>query len=218
MEYRRQRQMCIRDRVLQNTIDTSLYEFTDISQSYTRLLSKEKVTAKTVFTEKSQRPISELNVLAKYGSVKIFVDMLRNELLSKLKSNQYAFPGKGGPMAIVKTLDDISEQSAQGKRAFLLLWDFSNAFCTTIHDITIKIAKRFNLSERIVKLLEQFLEQSFSAIKMSDKDGYYISSVIHTNRGSPQGQIGSDFMFALINRPDSCTILQYLCIVQYNTF
>ena len=34
---------------------------------------------------------------------------------------------------------------------------------------------------------------------MSDKDGFYLSEESHTLRGSPQGQIGSDFFFALVN-------------------
>ena len=184
---------------LQSAIDKPLYGFTDITKSYTRLLSKEKVKDGSVFTEKSQRPISELNVLPKYGSIKIFVDQLRSQVLRVMKDNQYAFPGKGGPMAIVKTLDDASQYSAESKRVLILFWDFSNAFCTTIHGLTIKIAEKYNLSGRMIGLLTQFLEQSFAAIKMSDKDGFYISNEIHTGRGSPQGQIGSDFSFAMIN-------------------
>ena len=62
-----------------------------------------------------------------------------------------------------------------------------------------KIAKRYNLSENILKLLSQFLEQSFSIIKMSDKNGFYQSDEIHTGVGGQQGQIGSDFIFALAN-------------------
>ena len=61
------------------------------------------------------------------------------------------------------------------------------------------IVSKYNLSDRLAKLLRQFLEQSFSSIKMADDGGFYISDVIDTVRGSPQGQIGSDFVFALIN-------------------
>ena len=120
-------------------------------------------------------------------------------MLTKLKNNQFAFPGKGGPMAIVKTLDTAAQHAAVSKKVMIVFWDFSNAFCTTIHKITEQIAKKFKFSERMMKLLSQFLEQTFSTIKMSDKDGFYLSDEIHTKRGSPQGQIGSDFMFALIN-------------------
>ena len=184
---------------LQASLNKPLMEFTDIRKSYTRLLDKEVVTSKTVLTEKSQRPISELNALPKYGSIKIFIDQLRCQLLKVLKDNQYAFPGKGGPMAIVKTLDDASELSAKGLKTLILLWDFSNAFCTTIHNIIVDIARKFNLSDKMIALLKQFLEQSFSAIKFSDSKGYYISDDIDTGRGTPQGQIGSDLIFALVN-------------------
>ena len=184
---------------LQASVDKPLNNFTDIRKSYTRLLEKEPVTSKSVLTEKSQRPISELNALPKYGSIKIFIDQLRNQLLKILKDNQYAFPGKGGPMAIVKTLDDASEMSAKGMKTCFLLWDFSNAFCTTIHRIIVAVARKFNLSERMLTLLKEFLEQSFSAIKFSDKNGYYISDTVQTGRGTPQGQIGSDLIFALVN-------------------
>ena len=198
---------------LQASIDKPLVKFTDIRKSYTRLLEKEKTTRNSVLTEKSQRPISELNVLPKYGSIKIFIDQLRQELLKLLKDNQYAFPGKGGPMAIVETLDNASELSAKGLKTVILLWDFSNAFCTTIHNIIVQIAQKYNLSERIVALLKQFLEQSFAAIKFSDSEGFYVSDEIDTGRGTPQGQIGSDLIFALVNDCiDPITILDEIII------
>ena len=102
-------------------------------------------------------------------------------------------------MAVVKILDTFSVQSALKKKTILAIWDFSNAFCTIIHSVIMKIAKRYNLSERMLKLLSEFLEQSFSTIKMSDKNGFYRSDEIHTECGGQQGQIGSDFVFALAN-------------------
>ena len=62
-------------------------------ENYVRLLSKEKNSDNKPFTEKSQRPISELNILPKYGPIKIFMDQFRNQMLLKLKNNQFAFPG-----------------------------------------------------------------------------------------------------------------------------
>ena len=102
-------------------------------------------------------------------------------------------------MAVVKTLDNASVHAGQSKKSMIVFWDFSNAFCTTIHEITIDIAKKYALSDRMTTLLKQFLEQSFTTIKMSDKDGFYLSEPSHTGRGGPQGQIGSDFIFALVN-------------------
>ena len=184
---------------IQNAINKPLDHFTDISTSYTRLLSKEKGDTGKPFTEKSQRPISELNVLPKYCSVKIFIDQLRSTLLDRLNKNQYAFPGRGGPMGTVKILDDAATLASSGKKVLIVLWDFSNAFCTTIHRITVKIAKKYNLSDRMITLLKEFLEQSTAIIKVADNGGYYLSDPSTTNRGGPQGQIGSDFIFSLVN-------------------
>ena len=108
----------------------------------------------TPFTEKSQRPITELNVLPKYGSIKVFVDQLRSMLMKRMNKNQFAFPGKGGPLATSKILDFVSYHASSGKKVLLVTWDFSNAFCTTIHKIITEIAKKFNLSDRVVDLLK----------------------------------------------------------------
>ena len=184
---------------LQAAVDKPLDRFQNINSNYIRLLNKETVTHKTIFTEKSQRPISELNVLPKYGSVKVFIDQLRDGVIRRLSENQFAFPGKGGPLATAKILDFASFHASNGKKVLIVLWDFSNAFCTTIHRITLEIAKKFNLSDRMIKLLTQFLEQTLSVIKVSDKFGFYLSEEIDTVRGEQQGQIGSDFIFAMIN-------------------
>ena len=181
-------------------VDRPLLEFSDISRNYIRLLNKDvKSGSKSKFDEKSQRPISELNVLPKYGSVKIFVEQLRNQVLGLMNDNQYASPGKGGPMAIVQTLDFAAMSAAQSKKTAIIFWDFSNAFCTTIHSLTESIASKYNLSDRMMELLGQFLKQTLSTIKMSDKNGIYFSDEIDVVRGNPQGQIGSDFIFAMIN-------------------
>ena len=102
-------------------------------------------------------------------------------------------------MGTVKVLDEACQLSANGKKVLIVLWDFSNAFCTTIHRITIEIARKYNLSDRMIELLEEFLKQSTSIIKMSDNGGFYLSEPTTTNRGGQQGQIGSDFIFSLVN-------------------
>ena len=188
---------------LQQAIDKPLLKFSNITDNFVRLLDKEKVNIDTTFTEKSQRPITELNVLPKYGSIKVFVDQLRSMLMKRMNKNQFAFPGKGGPLATSEILDFVSYHASSGKKVLLVTWDFSNAFCTTIHKIITEIAKKFNLSDRVVELLKQFLEQTFSSVKMSDKEGFYISESIDLVRGTPQGQVGSDFIFAMVN--DSIT-------------
>ena len=102
-------------------------------------------------------------------------------------------------MGTVKVLDEACQLAASGKKVLIAFWDFSNAFCTTLHRITMEIAKKYKLSDRMIKLLAEFLEQSTSIIKMADSGGFYLSDPITTNRGGQQGQIGSDFIFSLIN-------------------
>ena len=184
--------------VLQKAIDKPLDKFPDIRRNFTRLLNKEKKPG-ALFTEKSQRPIAELNIIPKYAAIKVFVDQLREQILHLLNDNQFAFPGKGGPMAIVSILDFFACHARKRSKAALILWDFSNAFCTTIHYLTMQIANKYNLSDRTIRLLKQFLEQTLSTIKMSDRNGVYFSDETDMIRGSCQGQIGSDLIFSLIN-------------------
>ena len=82
-------------------------------------------------------------------------------------------------MAIVTSLDNAAAHGTLAKKAMIVFWDFSNAFCTTIHKITEKIAEKYHLSDRMITLLKQFLEQTHSSIKMSDKDGFYICPLRH---------------------------------------
>ena len=185
--------------VLQNAINKPLFSFVDIKHNYNRLISKEASSVNKPLTVKSQRPIAELDTLPKYACIKVFIDQLKRLLIPFMKQNQYSFPGKGSPMAIVKILDTFSVQASLKSKTILAIWDFSNAFCTIVHDVVMKIAERYKLSDRLLKLLSQFLEQSFSKIKMSDKNGFYQSDEIHTGVGGQQGQIGSDFVFAIAN-------------------
>ena len=127
------------------------------------------------------------------------MNQLRNKVIPLLNSNQYSFPGKGCPVAIVSVLDELNYQVSQGIAVLLVLWDFSNAFCTFFHDVAIDIARKFNFSDRLMELFIQFLEQTSSTIKISDSGGYYLSDQIKTGRGGQQGQIGTDFVFAMLN-------------------
>ena len=185
--------------ILQKAVNKPLTGFVDIKNNFNRLISKMASSIDKPLTVKSQRPLAELDALPKYACIKVFVDQLKRLLIPFMKDNQYSFPGKGSPMAIVKILDTFALHAAQKKKTILAIWDFSNAFCTIIHDVILKIAEKYNLSKRLLKLLSEFLEQSFSTIKMSDKNGFYKSEEIHTQVGCQQGQIGSDFIFALAN-------------------
>ena len=201
---------------LQIAIDKPLLSLGDITTYFNRLVPKpvdKKSKVKNIdskilkqvpkekkkLTEKSQRPIADLNIIPKYGCIKVFIDQMRNLLTPLMNNNQFAFPGKGSQLAIVNVLDTAANFSASKKPVLIALWDFSNAFCTTIEEITLKILEKFNISDRIMKLFKEFLHQTFSITKINDKTGFYQSSLMNTGRGNPQGQIGSDFIFALVN-------------------
>ena len=100
----------------------------------------------------------------------------------------YAFSGKGTLAAVVKTLDELNFQASNKKCILLALWDFSNAFCTFIHDAAITIARKMNFSKKLLDLFILYLDQTTSIIKMSDKNGYQNSATLSTNRGLSQGQ------------------------------
>ena len=102
-------------------------------------------------------------------------------------------------MAIANILDEACAKAQASRQTLIVFWDFSNAFCTTIHSIAMDIAQKYNLSSRMTKLLSEFMKQSSSMIKISDNTGYYKSEISTTNRGGHQVQIGSDFLFALID-------------------
>ena len=198
-------------KTLQKIIDKPLNGFHNIQCNFTKLISKavtvnkenkEKLQdgkKKQPEPEKAHRPIVETNILAKYGPVRIFANELRKQIIPKMFNNQYSFSGKGCPMAIVKILDHINWMASLKLKTIIVLWDFSNAFCTFDHNVLMKIIKRFNIPKNLEKLIPKYLNQSSTIVRMNDSNGYYKSNVSKTSRGSPQGQIGADFMFAMAN-------------------
>jgi len=114
--------------------------------------------------------------------------------------NQFSFANKGITMAIIDFLDKaFHQESIKGNKVLIVMWDFSNAFCTMSHKSIMDIAKRFGICGNMEILLQYYLDQSSSMVKMSDVNGQYISDKFKTNRGCQQGQIGSDLIFAMVN-------------------
>ena len=116
-----------------------------------------------------------------------------------LVQNQHSFPGTGCSLAIAKGLDTANMYAKRGMKCAIILYDYSNAFCTFSHEKTMEVAKKFINNDSILDLLEVYLQQSTTNIKISDKNGFFISEKSTTNRGLPQGQIGADIVFAFIN-------------------
>jgi len=108
-------------------------------------------------------------------------------------------PGKGTQMAIVELLDTISYQLKSGMCVLVVFYDMSNAFCTFPAEKVIQIARNFGICGTMEKLLIEYLDQSTSVVKMSDSRGFYLSEKFDTKRGCQQGQIGSDFIFTMLN-------------------
>jgi hypothetical protein len=131
--------------------------------------------------------------------IKPFIRELRDEITPFLNRNQFSLPGKGCPMAIVSILDNVSYLSSQKQKVLLVFWDFSNAFCTFDHDAAMQIFGSYPISAQKLKLIREFLKQSGSITKISDRNGHYMSSLKTSDCGTPQGQIGSDFFFVVVN-------------------
>ena len=60
----------------------------------------------------------------------------------------------------------------------------------------LKIAKKFNFSDDLLELFEQYLKQSSSVIKMFYKNGFYQSNM------STTGCDGQEVFFSPRSRPD----------------
>ena len=150
--------------------------------------------------EKSQRPIGEVNVLAKYGPIRMFMDQLQDTLSTQIGQNQYAFPGKGATMGIFEMLDTVISRAASGAPTIVALCDFSNAFCTYDHSVLMHIAKDgYKISNNQVKLLDKYNQQSHTIMKMNDSNGFYLGDEDSTGVGGIQGQIGTNLTFAMTN-------------------
>jgi len=192
--------------ILKTCFNKEFSEFPDISKCYTRLIPKERIIPGQKLTLKSQRPIAELDILPKYTFVKSFMEEFSQMVIPHLNNNQYALPGKGCPIILAETLDEISFGIAQKKPVIAAFYDFSNAFCTTFHEATMKIVRQYNFTDRTLDLLQQFIEQSDTHVKFSDQNGFHISTMRHHDNGELQGQIGSDIVFTVTNddiQPDN---------------
>jgi hypothetical protein len=176
----------------------------NIDFNYNRLISK---TFSGDMTEKSQRPIAELNVMYKYTTVRLFINSLMKRVMPRMITNQYSFPGKGTQMATVELLDTISYHLNAKMCVLVIFYDMSNAFCTCPAEKVIQIAENFGVCGTMKNLLVEFLDQTTSVIKMNDSRGHYRSKIINTGRGCQQGQVGSDFIFTMLN--DGIRPIQY---------
>jgi hypothetical protein len=185
-------------RVLNLALNKPVDMFHNISTSYNRLISKDP-GKKQVLTEKSQRPIAELNLLPKYGPIKDVMEQFREKMIPYLSKDQFALPGKGCPVATATILDELNAMITTGYPTLLILWDFSNAFCTYDHEIAMEIFAKFNLSNHLLGLIKQFLQQDKFSVKMMDAQGFYLSKMVQTGVGGQQGQIGTDFLFTVLN-------------------
>ena len=184
---------------LQMICDKPLDTFINIDRNYSRCISKTKCAPKQSLDEKSQRPIVEANILPKYTSVNLFIKNLRTAIIPFLGDNQFSFPKRGSPIALINVLDTANMRACQKKKTSIILYDYSNAFCTYDHDVFNKIISSFNFSDKLKQLCNDFLKQCKTSIKMNDCNGYYISDEVDMGRGVPQGQIGADLFFAMIN-------------------
>ena len=130
--------------------------------------------------EKNMLPIVEANILSKYGPIKLFANELKDRPIPQMNNNQYSFPGKGCPSAIHTILDDANAKACSNFSTAIVLFDFSNAFNCFSHNALKNIIKYYKIPKHLKSLVGKYLNQSTTTIKMSDRDGFYMSKSFST--------------------------------------
>ena len=106
-------------------------------------------------------------------------------------------------MCIITTLDRVLDDIQAGKKTLVTKYDFSNAFGTINHTVLISVLRQLNLSDSVLNYFCEYLEnQKMAKTVISDKSGIYTSDFVPMEKGTVQGQIGSDL----------CFIIQQLCL------
>ena len=151
---------------------------------------------------KQLRPLGILNALEKYFFNKVFFKAVR-EHISDLLKKRHNYSYTGTHMCIITTLDRVLDDIHAGKKTMVTKYDFSNAFGTINHTVLTSVLKQLNLSEPVLNYFCEYLEnQKMAKTVISDKSGIYTSDFVSMEKGTVQGQIGSDL----------CFIIQQLCL------
>lgn len=141
------------------------------------------------------RPISVLPFLSKILERLMYVRLLKylnnNDILS---NNQYGFRENHSTfMALLKLVDDISEQIDSKIHSIGVFIDLSKAFDTIDHDILIKKLNRYGIRGTSLNWFISYLSNRKQYVNVNSVD----SKLLSVSCGVPQGSILGPLLFIL---------------------
>ena len=110
--------------------------------------------------------------------------------------NNYSY--RGVHLCIIDAFDYIFNNMKNKIPTLLVKYDFSNAFGTLYHEHVVTAAREIGIHENVINYIISYLRnQKWAETITKDDYGIYISPMIKMDRGTVQGQIGSDVLFVL---------------------
>ena len=152
---------------------------------------------KIIINFKQLRPLGILNAFPKYFLNKVIFKSIRAHMEPILKNrNNYSY--RGVHLCIIDAFDFILNNIKNKIPTLLVKYDFSNAFGTLFHEHVITAAREIGIHEGVINYIISYLRnQKWAETITKDDYGIYISPTIKMDRGTVQGQIGSDVLFVI---------------------
>ena len=125
-------------------------------------------------------------------SKQIVTFVASNKLLTKYQSGFR--PAHSTAAALLNITDDILRNFGRREVAFLMLLDFTKAFDTVNHAVLRgKLRDEFHFEHPALNLISSFLNGRSHCVQIDD----FVSSVLTTSKGVPQGSALSSLLFSL---------------------
>ena len=146
---------------------------------------------------KHLRPLGNLNAFPKYFLNKVIFKSIRAHMTPILENrNNYTY--KGVHLCVIDVFDFVKNNIKNKIPTLLVKYDFSNAFGTLFHDHVLTAAEEIGLHPNVIHYIQTYLRnQKWTETVIKDDYGVYISPMIKMDRGTVQGQIGSDVLFVI---------------------
>ena len=170
--------------------------FPQINQGYyQRTISKSDKKQPEIL--KDMRPLGILNPIPKYHFAKHVFTLIRDHMI-QICINRGVYTYHGVRLPIITTLDKAIIIALMYFTA-IVKYDFSNAFGTIYPPRLDSILEQLNLGDSIRKFVsDYFNNQSYCQTVFNDPiSGIHTSELTKMNKGSVQGQIGSDVCFTI---------------------
>ena len=156
-----------------------------------------KGNIKVLTNLKQLRPLGRLNPFPKYFLNNVIFKSIRSHL-EPILDNRRNFSYRGTHLCIVENFDNILTKIEKKTPCLLVKYDFSNAFGTLFHERVILASREVGLHENVINFIVSYLRnQKWAETIVQDDYGFYLSDQIKMDRGTVQGQIGSDVLFVI---------------------